>query len=262
MAPPALLAAPPPAPVGSHLIGKSVFRTWTAGELRLKVADLRSRLQTGLSDLQCAEEMTLCETDYNALKREMYAADKLEMSAKNSEEVFIDYRMRQEGCIKDLETMVKTFKETKQYNAMVGAVRAKSDIIDKIVARGQEFGVLEKVPEKKLVVAGVLVAGLSNDELRATVAKESMGMSEMFKKYSDGGILSLPEPKKRTAADAALLPTAKVVDAEVVKPKFNAGLRPKESVGGLAKAAGGKAAVEAKKAPTATKPKLPFSLGE
>ena len=216
-------------------------KKWSVLELRLKVAELKAHLSTGMSEIQIAEEMGLDAPEYNELKREMYNADKLEMAGKNSEEVFIDYRLRQEGCIKDLETMVKEFTKSKQYNAMVGAIKAKSDIIDRIVARGQEFGVLEKVPEKKQIVAGVLVAGLSNEEIRARVAKQTVGMSEMLKKYGDGDILSLPDPVK------TLPPSTSTVTVEPVKPAFNAGLKPKTTVGGAAKAIGGKAAVASKK---------------
>lgn len=236
------------------------LKKFSATELRMKIAEIKSKLGTGMSDIQVAEEMGLPTKDYNALKRELYQQDKLEMSSKNSEEVFIDYRMRQEGCIKDLEKMIQTFSTTKQYNAMVGAVKAKSDIIDRIVARGQEFGVLEKVPEKKQIIAGVLVAGMTNDDLRARVAKEAIGMSEAFKKYGEGDILSLPAPK--TAAAAAILPkkpSATTVEAEAVKPAFTAGLRPKEAVAGISKVAGGKATAAAKAAKVSAPP---FSLTE
>lgn len=222
--------------------GGSPMRAWSAVELRLMIAELKAKLSSGLSEIQVAEEMSLDTQQYNALKREMYNADKLEMASKNSEEVFIDYRLRQEGCIHDLETMTKTFKETKQYNAMVGAIRAKSDIIDRIVQRGQEFGVLEKVPEKKQIVAGILVAGLSNDELRMKVARETIGMNELLKTYGDGDILSLPDP----AAPKTITVTAEPTHGLPV-PKFNAGMKPKTTTGGLTKAAGGKAAVAARK---------------
>lgn len=252
----------PKAPALSKRSSSSALKKWAAGEVRLKIAEMKSKLMSGITDLQIAEEMKLDVQDYNALKREMYESDKFELAGKNSEEVFIDYRLRQEGCIKDLEVMVNSFKVTKQYNAMVGAVRAKSDILDKIILRGQEFGVLEKVPERKMVIAGVMVAALSNDELRAAVAKETIGMAEVLKKYGDSDILGKP---LKTAAEAALLPTALppgeaiVEAAPVYVPKFSETMKPKEAAGGLSKVAGGKATAAAKATP---KKALPFSLAE
>lgn len=239
-------SAPAPAEVASVS-----FKKWGAHKLRQEIAKLKALLAGGSSDLDAEIEMGLDHVVYLALKREMYAQDKIDLHGKSTEEVFIDYRLAQEGCIKELNGMISKFETSRQYNAMVGAVRAKADIYDRIIARGQEFGVLEKVPEKKQVIAGVMVAGLDNNELRQTIAKLLVDVDGITKKY--GAVDMLGNPVEVTAALPATtgssLVTASAVAAaakEVASaPKFSGTGKPSKAASGLSKAAGGKARVVA-----------------
>lgn len=225
--------------------GSPVEKRWKAAEIRTKMAEMRALLATGKDDVAVAIEMGIDNLAYNALKREMYLQDKADINSKSVEEVFIDYRLKQQGCINDLEEMITAFKMTKQYNAMVGAVRAKSDIIDKVIARGQEFGLIEKVPEKKLMVAGVMVAGLSTDELRGFITKQLSGLKGLVDKYGTTDILGAP-----AAVPAALLPgpgsspasrATVPAAAKTTAPAFTGMGKPFRAAGGLSKVAGAKA---------------------
>lgn len=243
---------------------KAALRRWTPGALRLLLATLRAHLYTETEDVKIAELMDLETADYNALKAEMYAQDKAHISGQTAEDVFIDYRIRQEGVIRDLDTVAKNDKTPAA--AVVGALRAKSDIIDKVILRGQEFGLIDKVPEKKMVVAGVLVASLPMNDLRSMILKQTKGLESLLKKYGDGDMAEEIDvtpalPAARTASLPAKGAARPTIEGESVEepspealpvPKFSDLSKTGKATGGILKSKGGKATVanRVKAAPT------------
>jgi hypothetical protein len=167
----------------SPVTGSSLYKRWGMDVLRLKIAEIKSFLGAGKSDLQIAEEMGLKTGEYNELKAEMYAWEAVDLHEKSTEEVYIDYMLRQRQCLRDLDQVATKFSTTKQYNAIVGAIKAKSDIIEKILKTGQDMGIIDKAPEKKLIIAGVLVADLSNRELRELITREVGSLDKLTKKF-------------------------------------------------------------------------------
>jgi len=132
------------------------------------------------------------------------------MRGRTTEEVYVDYTLKQTQNIKDLTRMLGAFEETKQHAAMVGAVRARSDILDKIIAKGQEFGFIEKKPETK-VIAGVIVSQLSTHELRKAIAGELGQLEKLMSDFGDApsivdiepGPTHLATPKVKALSDGA-----------------------------------------------------------
>jgi hypothetical protein len=217
--------------------GSNLTKRWGAEETRRRIAELQAHLGEGKDDLQIAEEMSLKTAEYNELKREMYTWETTDLNAKPMEEVYINYVLHQKQCIKDLDGMIREFRRTNQYNAMVGAVRAKSDILDKIIAKGQEFSILEKAPEKKQVIAGLMVANLDNEQLRAFITRELVGIDSLTKRYGDVDILGAPAPLATLPPATSALPAS----GNTVVPG-----RPSRAAGGLSKAAGPQAGTVAR----------------
>lgn len=239
--------------------------TANAAEMRKLIADLKSHLALGETDAEIAEWMELDADQLRILKREMYTREKLELNGKSTEEFYIDYRLRQEGVVAELDRMVEHYNPATiavqgtdgkitqvdrldgkpayggQPSAIVGALKAKSDIIDRIVKVGQEFGILEKAPEKKLIVGGIAIANMSTEELRKTIVGAVVSLKQISARYGDTDVLGNPLPN--TLALPAPAPVA-IQDAELVtptQPKFSDKGKPKEAVGGRAKAAGANA---------------------
>lgn len=188
----------------------------------------------GHSDGEIAEGMSLSAAAYNELKRELFRQETAAIYAQSTEEVFLEYAWKQNQCVTDLDVMINGFKTTKQYNALVGAVRAKSDIIDKIVKTGQDMGVLERAPERKMILHGVAVANLDNNGLRKLIAQELSGLSAVMSRFGDQNIMG--EPITVTAEPAAV-PSA--FPALPAGPSFTGQGKPPEARGGKGKAAGG-----------------------
>ena len=57
-----------------------------------------------------------------------------------TETIFLDYVLRQNQNIRDLDNVQKLFQGSRQFTALVGAVKAKAEILDKVIEKGQEFG--------------------------------------------------------------------------------------------------------------------------
>jgi len=132
-------------------------------------ARLRAYLVVSDDEHEIAKQLGLSWEDYEDLKRRYYAQEESDLRKRTDEEWFIDYLTKQRRNQEDLTRMMELFEDSKQYNAMIGAVRARADINEKIIDRAQEFGFVSKEPDKKLVAHGHFVAtGMSREEVKAT----------------------------------------------------------------------------------------------
>jgi len=175
-------------------------------EMRLLLAQLRVHLALGHTDDQIAEEMSLRIDVLKALKREFYRHETIALHSATAEEVFIDYAVRQKQCITDLSDLIPELRAVKQHAAIIGAIKAKSDILDKVIKTGQEMGILEKAPERKMVFHGVAIANLDNTKLRRVIAGELQGLAAIVDKFGDKDLFGKPMGEDRTVIPA--LPSA------------------------------------------------------
>lgn len=128
-----------------------------------------------------------------------WAAD--EVREKSTGEVFVEYMLNQKRCISDLEGMAERFGSARHYSALVGSVKARSDIYDKVIKMGQDLGLLERRPERKEIVAGVLVAKMDDQQLRDVILGELRNLDELMGVVR-GGLMELPEPVLHREAGA------------------------------------------------------------
>lgn len=231
---------------------KAADKRWGAPELRTLLATMRVHLMANKTDLAIQEEMSLDTGDYNALKSELYEQEKTDINDKSVEDVFIAFGHRMEGCINDLDEIIKDKKGTNP-NAVVGAVRAKADIINKIIDRGQEFGLIEKVPERKVVVAGLLVSKLDTKQLRKLISKQVGELGQIMDKYGDATMTELDPAPPPALPPASPEEEAKPSPAAKATVTFGPLGKQGKAIGGIAKAAGGKATAH-KKASEPTSP--------
>lgn len=159
-------------------------KSYSAAETRSLLAELKLRLMEGDSDELIAELLGVSTARYNELKKELYRQENAEISGKSTEDVFLEYKMAQQKCLRDLDDAMKAIPEN-QPNALVGAIKAKSEIIDKILKTGQDIGIITKEPERKLVLHGHVVAQLDNKELRKLIAQETNQLADALSKYGD-----------------------------------------------------------------------------
>lgn len=177
--------------------GSELKRKFKADELRVKLAQLQMLLAQGKSDVDCAQAMgdggtAMRTSQYNELKRELYRQETQGLYGKSTEDVYLEYQWAQQQCIRDLDGMIAYAKDKNNANTIVGLVRAKSDIIDKVIKMGQDMGIYNKEPEKKMVIHGHVVAKLSQPELRKLIVRETQGLAGVFTKYGDRDLMGNP----------------------------------------------------------------------
>lgn len=162
---------------------------FTKQQLEEKIVELFELLGKGMSEEKAREFLDSDLENFRFLKQSMYNLKKSEMMSKSPEEMYIDYIINQQHNLTDLNAMVKKFKKSNQWNAMVGAIRARSDIFNDIIKRGQEFSVIDKRPEEKRIFAGIAVKDMSNQDLKRSISNAILGLNKLQKSFGDGNIL-------------------------------------------------------------------------
>ena len=184
-------------------------------ELREAIAELLAYLASGYDDSEARAELGLDAEQYAALKREMYSQQAEFYRTRSTEDMYTDYVNEQRACIHELDKIVARFADEKHSSAIVGAIRARSDIVDKIVKLGQDVGLIDKEPEKKVVLGGIAVASLSDAQLRKTIVAEIKELDRLVSMFGDGmSILDMdpgelhralpePEPKRKASGGSS-----------------------------------------------------------
>ena len=161
-------------------------------ELRAQLAIIRSQKQDGQTDEEIAMELGLPWEDYEKLLSKFYDLESEAIRTRPTEKVYVDYVNDQLANIRDLTKILDTFNTTKQHSAMVGAIRARSEIQDKVIKMGQEFGFIDKRPDTRFV-AGVLVHKLSDNELKSSIEEKLGALAALQAEFGEGAnILDVP----------------------------------------------------------------------
>jgi len=208
----------------------------TKDQLREAIETIYAALCDDKPDKEIMAEMGLTAEDFHDLKKKMFDHKADAIRKKPNEHVYVEYLINQTGNIQALTDMIAEFKSSKQYNAMVGAVKARAEIYDKLVAKGQEFGLIDKKPERKEIVAGVLVANLTNKQLKTEITRALDSLNGLQKRFGEGDLLALPPPEsvhrgpalekdEGEAAPILVKPTHK--KSKVTKSKVRKGRRRK-----------------------------------
>lgn len=142
-------------------------------------------LARGEADAEIQAELDLTQAAYAQIKAAALTTEVDRVRDTTTEQVYVEYCMAQRGCINDLNTLLEQYKQAKNASAIVGAVKARSDIIDKMIKLGQDFGIIEKKPQESRIVAGVVVTQLSNDQLREAIADQIANLNTLVTRFGD-----------------------------------------------------------------------------
>jgi len=163
----------------------------TKSQLIDAINTIYSALSEGEGDKEIATKMGITNEEYGRLKIAMLDARADAVRGEPTEHTYVRYTIDMIQNIRDLTAMIKEFKSTKQYTAMVGAIRARADIQDRIIKTGQDFGLVAREPTRKEIVAGVMVADLSNVELKRAITAELADLNDLMRQYGDKDISKL-----------------------------------------------------------------------
>lgn len=117
--------------------------------------------------------------------------------SQRPEYLFAEYREQQGLLIEELADVARIMSKTGQYQAMVSALKARSDILDRIIKTGQDLGVVPKRPQEVNVNSTTRNLSLSVQEVRFKLQEECGELRDLLE--GEG------KPKKVTGAASAVL---------------------------------------------------------
>ncbi len=179
-------------------------------EIRRLKAEIRSFLADGASDREISGELGITIKDVRTLMRQLISDELEEITNDSAEEVWAKYRIRMDGCIQDLDDVIEKAIGGEEIpkgglNAAVNAVKAKTSILDNVLKRGQELGVLHKEPDKKVIVGGIAVTSVALEELRELVDSRRAAVEDLVTTYAPSKLLDYAdEPEGDLYAEPAL----------------------------------------------------------
>jgi hypothetical protein len=130
--------------------------------------------------------------------------------------IYEQYRTQQLQACAELENLAEAFKKSSQHNALVAAVKARSEILDRIVKMGQELGLIKRAAHEVEIHAKVDLRQLSIAELRVQLAKEVRDLKSLLEPPRLDGVAD-------TVAQRVLAPPT---PAAVAAPKESAREKP------------------------------------
>lgn len=148
----------------------------------------------GLNDTQACSSLGLHPRDFEIVRAKMLEIQRERLDAQTTEDLYLEYIRSQRKCISDLNKVIdRTLNSAKPSATTVNAIKARSDIYNKIIETGQHFGIIERKPDRKEIVQGVVVAHMEDNELKEAVLGQFKAIGAMIGKYSgsDGDFLDI-----------------------------------------------------------------------
>jgi hypothetical protein len=192
----------------------------TSVDLNAQAEALYDEICRGENERSVADLFGWDDETFKAIRARMMEMKVHEERSKPREIVFMEYKLDQEANIRDLNTVIKKLKTSRNMEAAsVGAIRLRSDIQDKIVAKAQEFGMVKKEPTRSVLLhaGGVMVAEMSKDALQGAIMTELSSMRDMMEKYGDKPISAMPTAKALHYGAQARLHEAVETEGEAVE---------------------------------------------
>ncbi len=140
-----------------------------------------TQLGLGYNKEEIEDNLGLNPGDYEPLLSRFYEQAESGFKSKSNLRIFLDYTTRQAQLVRDLERL-KIALEGKQWKngqAYVGAVKVQSDILDRIIATGQDLGLIQKIAEKFIMVGGVDVRDMDMPKLMNSLEEEIISVRKL-----------------------------------------------------------------------------------
>lgn len=149
-------------------------------------ATIYAQLVDGSTEEEIIDDLGLTAQHYQIAKKFLLTSKGNEERELTPEQRFARYLIDQERNIADLNDLVGNLDHKKQYSAVVGAIRIRTEIADAVIKTGQTLGVIAKEPERRLLLGGISITEMSETDLRKGVLTAIGGLSQMIERYGTG----------------------------------------------------------------------------
>ncbi len=191
----------------------------TKEQLREAIMRIYGMLCAGDDETDILDEMGISAEEYEKLKSAMFDMKSDEIRAKPIEHVYVQYMIDQIRNLNDLTQYILDNKRSNNTKSIVGAIRARAEILDRIIIKGQEFGIIKKMPNRTEVIGGVVLAELSNKQLKQEMTGALGALNFLLEKYGERNIIDVTPGnihRGRALPEAVLDPREDVGKKEIV----------------------------------------------
>lgn len=205
----------------------------TAGEKQVIVAEVRALLSAGASEFDQLAALVphkVNKRELRGLRNEIITSEIEELKSSSAGEIFLRHKLRMDACVKSLDEVVERALAPAAkvapgaLNAAVAAIKAKAQILDQTLDRGQSLGVIHEAPKVTARIGGLDISEAKIADLRVVVAKKVAALQLLATSGGVGSYVDEPDGDLYYDAPPSALPVIDVVDAVVVevKPKVDA----------------------------------------
>jgi hypothetical protein len=170
-----------------------IDRALSRAELLEVAVNIETRIMNGDTREEIMDALAYTFDQYEEARKFLLDLKSEEVRGRSREHTYVEYVMEQRATIRALDKLAKDLDSKSQYNALVGAYRLRSDLLDKIIDRGHDFGFIKKTPERKEIVAGLIIGDMSAEDLKKEIVSHGKLTRELLSKFGDGGFLELPD---------------------------------------------------------------------
>lgn len=154
---------------------------WETEELALSLELVSRFISKGFNDLKISAEMSVSVDEVRQLKNILVERIADVDLHDNPAKLYLHYKLRQERFIEELEDLREELKGTNQANAILGSIRAKSDIVDKVLKAGQDLGVLPRAAQRKEFLA--ILATMTPDQMEKLIEEKAGKFESMRSRH-------------------------------------------------------------------------------
>lgn len=149
-------------------------------------ASIYSGFVEGQSDADIIDELGITAQHYAVAKKFLLVSKGDEEENLSPKERFARYAIEQERNVNDLNDLIGNLNSKTQYSVIVGAIRMRAEIADRVISTGQTLGIISKEPERKVLLGGISISEMKDTDLRRGVLDAIGGLGKMIEKYGSG----------------------------------------------------------------------------
>jgi len=157
--------------------------------LRVALSKLRVCLVDKKKDDEICKDLGLTWEELLELKRKFYDGEAEILRGRSTEHTYVRYVLEQRQCMTDLDKVIKKAHEGN--SSYVSAVRAKSDILDRILKTGIELGLVQRLADGGGYAAGEAIKSMNNKEFRGYIIQEIQVLNQMMVRFGDTTIMDV-----------------------------------------------------------------------
>jgi hypothetical protein len=135
--------------------------------------------------LMWSREQILAETGWSlqqflAIERYVRDEDRQLADEVDPRITFSNYKLMQYQAARELEDLAEVFRHSRQFSALVTAIKARSDILDRVIKTGQDLGIVKRAAREVNVNAKIDFRSMNVSELKVHLSNEIKEVNDLF----------------------------------------------------------------------------------